>query len=133
MNETFILENIKFDNAAFFYLDAGKIKVHVNNRYKDIRHLVYIHVVDNKVVYIGETSNTFYKRMYYYCNHNGKTNIRVREYFKEQILEGKIVETYINIPQEVIISGHKIPTYIGVEQKLIDLVRPKLNRKNVLL
>ena len=133
MDKPYILENISFDNAASFYLEDEKIKVHVNNKYKDIRHLVYAHVVDGKVVYIGETSNAFSKRMYYYCNHKGNTNVRVREYFKEQILEGKVVETYINVPKEVIISGHNIKTYIGVEQKLIDLVRPKLNRKNVLL
>lgn len=133
MDKIFILENIRFNSAASFYIEDGKIKVHVDDKYKNLRHLVYAHIVDGKVVYIGETSNTFYKRMYYYCNHSGKTNVRVREHFKEKILEGKIVETYINVPQEVIICGHNIKTYIGVEQKLIDLVRPELNRKNVLL
>lgn len=127
-----IIERMPFEEAAIFYLDE-KIKVRTDDKYKNLRHLVYAHVVDGIVVYIGETSNTFHKRMYYYCNHKGNTNVRVREYFKEQILNGKEVKTYIYIPEEVTICGHKIPTYIGVEQKLIDLIRPELNRKNVLL
>jgi hypothetical protein len=71
--------------------------------------------------------------MYYYCNHKGRTNVRVREHFKEQILLGKEVKTYIYVPQLVVIAGHKVNPYIGVEQKLIDLVKPMLNRKNVLI
>lgn len=126
-----IIEGIEFEEAASFYLE-DKIKVQTYDRTKNLRHLVYAHTVDGEVVYIGETSNTFHKRMYYYCNHKGRTNVRVREHFKEQILLGKEVKTYIYVPQLVVIAGHKVNPYIGVEQKLIDLVKPMLNRKNVL-
>ena len=98
---------------------------------KDKRHVIYAHCVDNEIVYIGETSNTFYKRMYYYCNHKGLTNLRVRNYFKEKFYEGKEIETYLYKPENVLIEGLTINPYVGIEQKLIDELNPILNRKNV--
>ena len=120
--------NFKYGGSFDF---TYKPEFRVQSEHKGKRHVIYAHCVDDKIVYIGETSNTFYKRMYYYCNHKGPTNVRVRSYFKDKFLEGKSIDTFLYKPEKVIVEGLEVNPYIGIEQKLINELNPILNRKNV--
>ena len=125
------IKNLKFEYGGHFdFKYRPEFSCTEGNSKK--RHVIYAHCVDKEIVYIGETSNTFYKRMYYYCNHKGATNVRVRSYLKEKFLQGKVIETFVYKPEDVIIEGLTINPYVGIEQKLINDLNPILNRKNVL-
>ena len=118
-------------NSSTTNHSAYRPEFNCETEHKNKRHVIYAHCVDDKIVYIGETSNTFYKRMYYYCNHKGPTNVRVRDYFEKQYIEGKEIETYLYKPENVLIEGLMINPYIGIEQKLINELNPILNHKDV--
>ena len=140
------IEGYRFLEAGYFSYD------HINDKFKfnfkgpearqkklsNLTHVVYTHTVDGEIVYIGETSNTLHKRMYYYCNHKGATNVRVREYFKDKMYNEQIenvmqrVKTYVYQPKDIVIEGNDINPYVGLEQFLINKINPILNKKNVM-
>lgn len=121
---------LEFEEGAEFYAEDGKLRFESRDNCKS-KHVVYVHTVDEEIVYVGETSNTFYQRMYYYCNHKGRTNVRVREYMMDMIGEGREVKTYMYKPEEVLYESVMINPYVAIEQALIDRIKPILNRKNV--
>ena len=121
---------LEFEEGAEFYTEDSKLRFKSGDNCKS-KHVVYVHTVDGEIVYVGETSNTFYQRMYYYCNHKGRTNVRVREYMMDMIGEGREVKTYMYKPEEVLYESIMINPYVAVEQALIDGIKPILNRKNV--
>ena len=130
------VDGVEFTKGAEFYMEDGELKFTSIKSLDKSRHVVYVHVVgegeERRVVYIGETSNTFYQRMYYYCKHKGRTNVRVREYMLSKIEEGVKVCTYLFKPKEVMVEGGlTINPYVGVEQALIASTQPLLNRKNI--
>lgn len=95
------------------------------------RHIVYAHVVDNVVVYIGESSHTFQNRMRLYIIHNGSTNVEVRKHIKEELTKGKKVDIYYYKPKAILIDNVlAVNPYISIEQTLISLLKPILNKKD---
>ena len=121
---------LEFVEGAKFYAEDGKLRFESRDNCKN-KHVVYAHTIDEEIVYVGETSNTFYQRMYYYCNHKGRTNVRVREYMMDMIEEGREVKTYMHKPEQILYESVKINPYVAIEQALIDKIKPILNRKNV--
>ena len=135
-----IVEGLDFHRAAEFYKDDNNHlrvrfpKDEVGENFEDSRHCIYAHYVNDVLVYIGETSDTFKRRMYYYCSHKGITNVRVRNYFNEEFKKKARTDiaTFIHIPSRISISESlSINPYVALEQELINCLKPFLNRKNV--
>ncbi len=135
-----ILEGLDFHRAAEFYKDDNNHlrvkfpKDEVGENYELSRHCIYAHYANDTLVYIGETSDTFKRRMYYYCSHKGITNVRVRNYFNEEFKKKARTDiaTFIHIPSRISISESlSINPYVALEQELINCLKPFLNRKNV--
>tara|TARA_B100000287_G_scaffold412246_1_gene442480 strand:- start:943 stop:1413 length:471 start_codon:yes stop_codon:yes gene_type:complete len=134
------LEGLMFERAAEFYKDENNhlrvryIKDENGNCHSSSTHFIYAHYVNNDLVYIGESSDTFKRRMNYYCSHKGITNERVRNYFNEEFKKKATADicTFIYIPSRVCYSESlSINPYVALEQELINIYKPFLNRKNV--
>ena len=71
-----------------------------------------------------------------YCNHNGASNVRVREYVNS-IFHGNHRDpdlcTFIHIPKKKLMINEElsINPYAAIEQELINIHKPVLNKKNV--
>lgn len=135
MIEQRILCGLLFEYASEFYKDAhNHLRVNVKDKFKDTRYVIYIHYYKEHLIYIGETSEPFEKRMRYYCNHNGVTNQRVRSYIKDTFTSGPDkVHTFVHKPNKLITINEEllINPYVAIEQALISKFNPPLNRKNV--
>jgi len=137
MIEQRYISGLLFERAAHFYKDAhNHLRVRVFERFKQQTHLIYAHYFDDKLLYIGESSVEFIKRMNCYCNHNGASNVRVREYVNS-IFHGNHRDpdlcTFIHIPKKKLVINEElsINPYVAIEQELINIHRPILNKKNV--
>lgn len=132
--ETKIVEGLTFKKGAEFFITNSILKVDIAISGNTDTHIVYLHVVDGQIVYVGESSNTFRNRMRLYITHDGLTNARVRLFIKNVLSKGKRVETYYFKPDCVLISNTLVVNpYVGLEQELISRINPKpiLNRKDV--
>jgi len=126
------IAGLVFKKGSEFFLDNGGLKVRICDSGKEDRHIVYVHVADDKPVYVGESSHTFCNRMRLYIIHTGSTNVRVREFIKQQLADGKKVETYYYKPVTILIDGVlEINPYNGIEQAIIRFVGSALNKKDV--
>ena len=96
-------------------------------------HVVYAHVINGSIKYIGECSVTFRSRMRLYITHSGSTNVYVRKAILQALGKGLSVETYYYKPQMITLTtGLTINPYVGIEQALIKKLRLKLiNKKDV--
>jgi len=137
MIEKRYVSGLLFERAAHFYKDdRNHLRVSVNEEFKNIRHLIYAHYFNENLIYIGETSVPFIKRMHCYCNHNGLSNVRVRDYVNS-IFHGNHRDpdlcTFVYQPKEkLVINEHlSVNPYVAIEQELINIHKPILNRKNV--
>ena len=137
MIEKRYISGLLFERAAHFYKDDhNHLKVRVFDRFKEQTHLIYAHYFDDKLLYIGESSVHFIKRMKCYCSHPGAANVRVREYVNS-IFHGNHRDpdlcTFIHIPKSKLVINEElsINPYVAIEQELINIHKPILNRKNV--
>ena len=137
MIEKRYISGLLFERAAHFYKDDhNHLKVRVFERFKEQTHLIYAHYFDDKLLYIGESSVHFIKRMKCYCSHPGAANVRVREYVNS-IFHGNHRDpdlcTFVHIPKKKLIINEElsINPYVAIEQELINIHKPVLNRKNV--
>jgi len=137
MIEKRYISGLLFERAAHFYKDDhNHLRVKVFERFKQQTHLIYAHYFDDKLLYIGESSVAFIKRMNCYCNHNGASNVRVREYVNS-IFHGNHRDpdlcTFIHIPKKKLMINEElsINPYAAIEQELINIHKPVLNKKNV--
>ena len=137
MIEKRFISGLLFERAAHFYKDDhNHLKVRVFDRFKEQTHLIYAHYFDDKLLYIGESSVHFIKRMKCYCSHPGAANVRVREYVNS-IFHGNHRDpdlcTFIHRPKKKLIINEElsINPYVAIEQELINIHNPILNKKNV--
>jgi hypothetical protein len=135
------IEGLDFYRLVEFYKDEGnhlrcKITPNEEERMDGTSRLyIYAHYVEDELVYIGESSDILKRRMNYYCSHVGMTNVRVRKYFNEQFKRKPTSDicTFIHMPEQICISESvTINPYVAIEQTLINILKPKLNRKDVL-
>ncbi len=123
---------ICFKKCGEFVLHEDHMRVHICRTNSTDRHVVYAHVVDDKVVYIGESSDTLRNRLRLYLTHSGSTNVRVRKHIREELQKGKKAETYYYKPETIMIEGVlSVNPYVGIEQALIRMMDKTLNIKDV--
>lgn len=134
------IEGLDFYRLAEFYKDEKnhlKCRVTPNEEERmdgDSRHYIYAHYVNDKLVYIGESSDLLKRRMNFYCCHPGITNERVRKYFNEKFKKkpSSDICTFIHMPEKIVVSETiTVNPYVAIEQTLISMLKPKLNRKDV--
>ncbi len=123
---------ICFDHAGEFIRVNGELQFNVSRLKEKMTHIVYAHVVDGKVFYIGESSITFRGRMRLYITHSGSTNVRARKFIKRFLKHGHKVETFCYKPGTILVDGVlEVNPYVGVEQALIKkLGRKLINKKD---
>jgi len=127
------IEGLAFIKSGEFLIVDNQLKLKISKTVAEQKHVVYIHLIDGKIVYVGETSRTLRERMILYIIHSGQTNVRVRTHIKKRLLKGSKCEIFSFKPEIIIINNKiKINPYISIEQALIkNLGNPLLNRKNV--
>ncbi len=137
MIEKRFISGLLFERAAHFYKDdRNHLKVSVSPDFKDKTHLIYAHYFNDKMIYIGESSTLFHKRMKCYCSHPGAANVRVREYVNS-IFHGNHRDpdlcTFVYQPDKKIVINEElsINPYVAIEQELINIHKPILNKKDV--
>ena len=120
-----------FKKRGEFVLNSGEMQATICKSGNTDSHIIYAHVVDGEVVYIGESSTTFRNRMRLYLTHEGSTNVRVREHLMKELVAGKKVEIYYYKPATVVIdSTLTVNPYVSIEQAIIGKLRPILNKKD---
>lgn len=123
---------LNFKKAGEFHLVDDHLQIHISKKDAVQSHIVYIHVVDGDIVYVGESSTSLKKRMVLYITHDGSTNVRVREYLEEASRIVKKIEFFYYKPSTIVVDKVLVVNpYIGIEQALIATLDTPLNNKNV--
>lgn len=131
-NITKEIGGICFKKGGDFFMSNQDLRANICRSGTKDRHIVYAHVIDDEVVYIGESSHSFRDRMRLYICHEGSTNVRVRKFIKEKLTEGKKVEIYYYKPKTIVVDNVLVVNpYVGIEQALIRIIGKKLNKKDV--
>ena len=130
--QTMLIGGLLFKKAGDFILSNGGPQLKICGQSRVDRHVVYAHVIDGVVSYIGESSTSLHDRVRLYITHDGSTNVRVLKAINDELMAGKKVEVYYYKPTMIVIDGVlSINPYVGIEQALIGCVKPALNKKNV--
>lgn len=111
------------------------IQFSIDRKHFDLKDIVYIFTINQKIVYIGETSNSLKARMesYRYGNNYKKdTDNRVKIAITKALEDNEAVEIYYTKPTtEYAFNGKllTIPLSKPIEEHLITEYNPKLNKK----
>jgi len=111
----------KKDNKAFTF------SINWNSK---CNNLVYGFVIGREIKYIGKTDDTLHKRLMGYKNPgiSQNTNIRLKDNILEALINNRIVDIFILIPEEKIyFEGYCLNISAGLEGTLIKEFKPAWN------
>ena len=98
----------------------------IDEPYKKAIGVVYIFVLNEKIVYIGVTEKSIQDRMNMYSsNTTGSTNIKMRKNLQQ---DGKY-DIYIHIAEEVTVGDFKTSNELTIEKALIQNIKTQYNTK----
>lgn len=121
--------NLGFEKIGVWEKKNGRISFFVDGDLSNTNFL-YVFVVGNNILYIGKSTNTLYKRLYGYKNpgNSQRTNIRIKGYILDVLLNKKFIDIYIFSPKEIIsFKGFLVNIPAGLEDTLINEFKPLWN------
>jgi len=98
--------------------------------FSDNKNILYAFIVDKRIMYIGKSKRTLYKRMYNYKKNDEtqSTNINNNLRIKEFLSNGKTVEIYVFVDKGLLSYGNfSINLSAGLEDSIIEIIQPEWN------
>ncbi len=123
--------DIGFRPIGHWYEERGKLKFN-QRKMQENSPAMYSFVAGERVMYVGETSQTLAKRLYFYANPGltQSTNIRLNAILLRSLLEGSPVEIfgyYCVVPTKVGIFD--LDMAAGLEDAIIQKLQPHWNKR----
>lgn len=129
INDLEFLSSLGFELIGGWFLNFSGIDFHLQ-KYKDKNNILYAFVVDEKIMYVGKSTQTLYKRMMGYKNPGPtqSTNINNNARIRKNLSENHPVLVYVFVQSEdYLYRGVNINLAAGLEDNLISLLNPPWN------
>jgi len=128
-NDLVSLSNLGFEFIGEWILEFDTIDFRLQ-KHKDRSNILYAFVVDEKIMYVGKSTQTLYKRMMGYKNPGPtqSTNINNNARIHKTLSDNRPVKIYVFVQdQDYYYRGVKVNLAAGLEDNLIDLFKSSWN------
>jgi hypothetical protein len=124
-----MIQYLGFEESGYWFLENGEIDFKLTKSQEET-NILYAFVSSDKVMYIGKSVQSLYKRMYLYkkCGPSQHTNIRNHARIKACLEKGQIIRIFTFVQKDPMeYRGVPINIGAGLEDNLIALLNPEWN------
>lgn len=128
------LVNMGFRHVGDWKMNEEKLQFNLDSTCASLKNVLYAFISDEKVMYIGKTTQPLKKRMYGYQNPGPtqSTNIKANAFITQMVLTGKQVEIHA-LPDNGLLhyGGFHVNLAAGLEDSIVSTLKPTWNKMGI--